>query len=53
MQNADDGDLETGLVQIASQITVSGGNLVSVSATLAPRVFGILLNLAIVLAIQE
>ncbi len=53
IQNADDGDLETGLVQIASQITVSGGNLVSVSATLAPRVFGILLNLAIVLAIQE
>lgn len=53
IQNADDGDLDAGLVQVASTCTVSGGNLVKVSVTLAPLVHGVLLTLALTLAIQE
>jgi len=53
IQNANDGAIDTGLVQINPVVTVTGGNLLSVSATLAPRVFGYLLNLSIVLAVQQ
>lgn len=53
IQNASDGALDTGLVQVDEVVTVSGGNLLSVSATLAPRVFGYLLSLSITLAVQE
>ncbi len=53
IQNATDGSLDTGLVQVNPIVTVSGGNLLSVAATLAPLVGGFLLNLGITLAVQE
>lgn len=53
IQNADDGDLDAGLVQVASTVTVSGGNLVKVFVTLAPLVHGVLLTLSLTLSVQE
>jgi len=53
IQNADDGDVDAGLVQVNPIITVSGGNLIGVDVTLAPRVLGYLLSLSITLAVQE
>ncbi len=53
IQNARDAGVDTGLVQVDPVVTVSGGNLLRVTTTLAPKVFGILLDLDIVLAIQE
>ncbi len=53
IQNADDGNLDTGLVQVNQDVTISGGNLVSVSVTLAPLVFGYLFTTAITVAVQE
>jgi hypothetical protein len=53
IQNSNDAALDTGLVQVAQNITVSGGNLLGVSVTLAPLVWGYLQKLDIVLAIQQ
>jgi len=53
IQNANAAGLDTGLVQVSPYVTVSGGNLLTVSVTLSPLVFGYLLSLDIVLAIQE
>ena len=53
IQNADNADVDTGLVQVSPNITVSGGNLIGVSVTIAPRVLGYLLSLSITLAVQE
>jgi len=53
IQNADAAGLDTGLVQVNPVITVSGGNLVTVAVTLAPRVFGYLLSLNLTLAVQQ
>lgn len=53
IDNADDAALDTGLVQVNPAVTVTGGNLLNVSVTLAPIVSGFLLTLSIVLAVQE
>lgn len=53
IQNANAAGLDTGLVQVSPYVSVSGGNLLTVSVTLSPLVFGYLLSLDIVLAIQE
>lgn len=53
IQNTDDASLETGLVQVNPNITVSGGNLAAVSVTVSPLVFGYLLTLNVTLAIQQ
>jgi hypothetical protein len=53
IQNAADAALDTGLVQVNPRVTVTGGNLLGISVTLAPLVFGYLLNLSITLAVQE
>ncbi len=53
IQNASDGGLDTGLVQVDPVVTVSGGNLLGVNVTLKPSVFGYLLNLGIKLAVQQ
>lgn len=52
IQNLQDGDLNTGLVQVNPAITTTGFNLVNVSVTLAPRIGGYLLTLSITLALQ-
>ncbi len=53
ISNAGDAALNTGLVQVNPNITVTGGNLLHVTVTLAPIVKGYLLSLSFVLAIQE
>ena len=53
IQNAKAAGLDTGLVQVSPYVAVSGGNLLTVSVTLSPLVFGYLLSLDITLAIQE
>lgn len=53
IQNADAAGLDTGLVQVNPAITITGGNLVKVEVTLAPLVFGHLLSLGIILAVQQ
>jgi hypothetical protein len=53
IQNAEDGGLDTGLVQVNPVITLTGGNLVKVAVTLAPLVFGYLLSLDLILAVQQ
>lgn len=51
--NWDDGALDNGLVQVNPAVTVSGGNLLTISVTLAPVVPGYVLKLNITLAVQE
>lgn len=51
--NPNDASLDNGLVQVAQDITISGGNLAAVSVTIAPIVWGYLLTLNITLAIQS
>lgn len=53
IDNAKDAAIDTGLVQISSSVTISGGNLVAVSGTLAPRIGGFVVSLNFTLAIQE
>lgn len=53
IQNASDGDVDKGLVQVNPIITVSAGQAVAISVVLAPLVFGYLLSLSITLAVQE
>lgn len=52
ISNANDAGLDNGLVQVAQSITVSGGNLLNVPITIAPRVFGYLLEIPITVAVQ-
>src|SRR5512133_1687323 len=52
IQNPNDAALDNGLVQVSQSITVTGGTLLNVPVTLAPKVFGHLLSLSITLAIQ-
>jgi hypothetical protein len=53
IQNPDAAALDTGLVQVQQNITVSGGNLLAISVTLAPIVWGYLQTLNITLAVQQ
>lgn len=53
IQNAEDAGLDTGLVQVNPVITLTGGNLAKVAVTLAPLVFGYLLSLDLILAVQQ
>jgi hypothetical protein len=53
IQNADDADLETGLVYINPAITVSAGKLVSVEYKLNVRFQGVLVSLAGTFKVQE
>lgn len=53
INNADEGDIDAGLVQVATQVTVSGTNLVTVPITLAPEIGGFVLSIPITIAIQE
>ncbi len=53
IQNASDYDIETGLVRIPSTCSVTGGNLVTISATLAPKVFGYVISIPLTIAVQE
>lgn len=53
IDNASDASVDTGLVQVSPSITISGGNLVTVSVTLAPAIGGFVLSLNITLAIKE
>lgn len=53
IDNADDAAIDSGLVQVASAVTVTGGNLLGVSVTLAPRVGGFVLSIDFTLSIQE
>ncbi len=53
IQNWQDAALDTGLVQVNPIVTVSGGNLLAVSVTLAPKVFGYVLDITLTLAVQE
>lgn len=53
IQNFGDGDEETGLVQVSSEVTVTGGNLVHVPVTLNVQVLGILFELPLTVAVQQ
>lgn len=53
IQNATDAAVDTGLVQVNPVITVSGGNLIGISLTIAPKVLGYLLTLGVTFAVQE
>ncbi len=53
INNANDGDIDAGLVQVAQAVTVSGGNLLTIPVTLAPEIGGFVLSLPITLSIQE
>jgi hypothetical protein len=53
IQNWDDCAVDNGLVQVNPIVTVTGGNLLQISVTLAPRVFGYLLTLNLTLAVQQ
>lgn len=52
IDNADDASIDSGLVQVAPTVTVSSGNLLGVSVTLAPKVGGYVLSETFTLAIQ-
>jgi hypothetical protein len=53
ISNGDDASVDTGLAQVDWFPTVSGGNLLSVPATVAPEVQGILLSISTTLAVKE
>lgn len=53
IQNASDASLNTGLVQVNPIVTVTGGNLLAISPTIAPRVFGYVLELNPVIAVAQ
>lgn len=51
--NAKDAAIDTGLVQVSQTVTVASGGRIGVSVTLAPRIAGFVVNLAITLTFQE
>lgn len=53
IDNAGDAAIDTGLVQVAAGVTISGGNLLAIAVTLKPSVGGYVLTLNITIAIQE
>jgi hypothetical protein len=53
IQNSQDADGDTGLVQVNPNVTVTGGNLIAVEVRVAPEVFGYVLNLSVILAVKE
>jgi hypothetical protein len=53
IQNAADANMTTGLVQVNPVLTVTGGNLLTVSITTAPKVLGYLLSIVNTLAVQQ
>lgn len=53
IDNAEDAALDSGLVQVDPAVTVSGGNLLGVNVTLAPRVGGFVLSLTLTLAVIQ
>lgn len=53
IDNAADAALDTGLVQVSPPVTVSGGNLLGVSVTLAPKIGGYVRSVTITIAVQE
>ena len=52
IKNANDANIETGLVQVSSTVTVTGGNLLTVPMTLAPEVAGYVLSIPMLFAIK-
>lgn len=53
IDNADDAAIDSGLVQVSPSVTVSGGNLLHPSITLAPKIGGYVVEINLTLAIQE
>ncbi len=53
IQNFGDSDQDTGLVQVSAEVTVTGGNLVSVPITLRPQILGFLFELPLTLSIKQ
>jgi len=53
IDNAEDAAVDSGLVQVDPAVTVSGGNLLGVSVTLAPIVGGFVLSLSLTLAVIQ
>lgn len=53
IQNASDGDIETGLVRIPSTVTVTGGNLVTIPGYIEAKVFGYVISIPLTISIQE
>lgn len=53
IQNWDDADPDTGLVQVSSTVVVTDGNVVGATIVLAPLMFGYLANLTIVVSPKE
>jgi hypothetical protein len=53
VENASDAALDTGLVQVQQNVTVSDSQLVGVSVTLAPMLFGHIVKLTVTMAIQN
>ena len=51
--NAQDADLNTGLVQVNPTVVVAPGKLLSVEVTVAPDIGGYVQNLTFTLAIQQ
>jgi hypothetical protein len=53
IQNWDDADPDTGLVQVSSTVVVTDGNVVGATIVLRPLMFGYLANLTIVVSPKE
>jgi hypothetical protein len=53
IQNANDADIDTGLVRIPTTATITSGNLVTVAASLSIQVFGYLIEISLPISIQE
>lgn len=53
IENAEDGAIDSGLVQINSGVTVTGGNLLGVTGTVHPRVGGFVLSIDLTLAVAQ
>ncbi len=53
IDNASDANITTGLVQVGQTVTVTGGNLVSITITVAPEIAGYIVSEDIIIAVQE
>jgi hypothetical protein len=53
IQNSYDAALDTGLVQVSQDITVSSNNLLNIPVTISAMVFGYMLTFSITLAVQQ
>lgn len=52
IENSQDDDPNTGLVQVQSVVTVAGGGLVTISAILAPKIAGKIISIGLTYAAQ-